>query len=79
MQDLRIGRIAANDPMAAQSEGVSKPGNGRDGRVGRKWTLFYRIFVTGKDDLIDLAERKAGDLDWRPRDDQLIAPFPPSG
>src|ERR1700722_6175085 len=72
LQDLLIGRIAASDPMAAESERVFKPGNGRDGRVRRKWTLFYRIFVAGKENLIDLAERKAGDLDWRPRDDQLL-------
>jgi hypothetical protein len=71
-EGLRISCAAANDPVGPEVKNIANAGNGDCAGVGRDRPLLDRFVSRVENDVIDLVEREAGDLDRRIGEDQLL-------
>src|SRR5579872_3635655 len=58
--------------MRPEVKGVAYPGDRNCARLGRERPLFDRIVTLAENNVVDLVEREAGDLDRRVGEDQLL-------
>jgi hypothetical protein len=71
-QDRRVGSVAAQNAMLTEAKYIAEARERDSVGLGSKRTLFNLFYVIAKDDLVDLLECEAGDLDRRLGEDEFL-------
>ena len=69
---LRLGRAAADNAVRPERKNIARAGDGDSVRLGRERPPLEGVVRFAKDDLVDLVQGEARDVDRRVGQDQLL-------